>query len=71
MTLFSTVEAEAWSRGFLYEDYVSLCERTASTPVVCEEVYALLCQAFDKQFEEDMRSAVDTEEDVCEDVGVD
>ena len=52
MSIWSTVEAEAWSRGFRYEDYVNLHYKN-STNALTEKSYQLICQAFDADLEKD------------------
>lgn len=53
-TVFSSIEADAWSRCFTYEDYVECYNRVfpGSSPVAVD-VYELLCQAFELQMEHD------------------
>ena len=51
MSIWATVEAEAWARGFRYEDYINLHKRNGSNPLR-EGAYNLVCQAFDKDMEE-------------------
>ena len=51
MSIWSTVEAEAWSRGFRYEDYVNLHNRN-NTNALAEKSYRLICEAFDADMEE-------------------
>ena len=50
MSIWSTVEAEAWSRGFRYEDYVNLHYQN-STNALTEKGYRLVCEAFDADLE--------------------
>ena len=51
MSIWATVEAEAWARGFRYEDYINLHKKNGSNPLK-ERAYNLVCQAFDKDMEE-------------------
>jgi hypothetical protein len=52
ISIWVTIEAEAWSRSLRYSDYLNLHKRNGSNPLG-EEAYKLLCQAFDKDMEED------------------
>ena len=51
ISIWNTVEAEAWSRALRYSDYINLHKRNGSNPLK-EVAYELLCQAFDKDMEE-------------------
>lgn len=52
--MWETVEVDAWSRHFSYEDYVSLHRRSGHVcNALCEEAYELVCAALDVQLEHD------------------
>jgi len=50
MSIWATVEAEAWSRGLRYEDYLNLHTRN-NTNALTEKGYRLVCEAFDADLE--------------------
>ena len=50
MSIWSTVEAEAWARGLRYEDYVNLHYQN-STNALTEKGYRLVSEAFDADLE--------------------
>lgn len=56
MNIWSTLEAEAWCRGFDYENYHALCVRMSLT-ALGEKAYNILCEAFQTQLEEDMEDS--------------
>ena len=51
MSIWATVEAEAWSRALRYDDYINLHKKSGSNPLK-EKAYELVCQAFDRDMEE-------------------
>lgn len=55
MSIWSSVEAESWSRNFSYEDYLARhnLAQVVSKPL-CLQSYLLLCKALEAQMEFDM-----------------
>lgn len=49
MTIWKTVECEAWSRGFDYRDYVDVLCRANNVKPLAESTYIMLCSAFEHQ----------------------
>lgn len=53
-SIWSTVECDAWSRDFDYENYLGLYNKiTGDDSKISKNTYSLICQAFDNQFKED------------------
>ena len=50
MSIWSTVEAEAWACGLRYEDYLNLHNQN-NTNALTEKSYRLVCVAFDADLE--------------------
>lgn len=52
-SIFSTAEADAWSRGFPYEEYLSLADRlNLQSARLSRKAYALLCQSLDQNLKD-------------------
>ena len=52
--MWGTVEADAWSRNFSYEDYVNLHRQSGYVcNALCKEAYELICEALEVQLEYD------------------
>lgn len=50
--MWGTIEADAWSRGFGYDDYLNLYQRSVGgVGFFCAEAYELICKAFEVQME--------------------
>ena len=56
MNIWGTIEADAWSRTFDYEEYVRYCE-LARLPSKTEAEYTSLCQQFEAEMIEDFLKA--------------
>lgn len=53
-SIWSSVEADAWSRGFDYEDYLHLHKQSClEARVVSEKAYYRLCAALDMNMDEE------------------
>ena len=52
MSLWSTIEADSWARGFDYENYCSFHSKYSYGRPLTETSYKLFCQALDKDMEE-------------------
>jgi hypothetical protein len=49
-TIWCTVECDAWSRAFDYQNYLSLHRRSGTTSkAVTEQMYYTLCTAFESE----------------------
>lgn len=52
--MWKTIEADAWSRNFSYEDYVNLHRQSGYVcNALCKEAYELVCEALEVQLEYD------------------
>jgi hypothetical protein len=56
MSIWSTVEAEAWAYGLRYEDYLNLHNRN-NTNALTEKSYRFICEAFDADLEREPKRA--------------
>jgi hypothetical protein len=54
MTIWTTVEFDAWARNMGYAEYLEFHDYTGCTSKpLCEKAYTLICRAAEAQFEKD------------------
>ena len=54
-SIYSTLEAHAWARGFSYSEYRKLKEKETLRLNISEKTYELLCVAFENQLVDDLQ----------------
>lgn len=56
-SLWTTVECEAWSRGFDYDNYLELHQkRQEGCKVLTEDAYRVFCEAYEFEMIQSMRA---------------